>query len=154
RVLIGRSFDSDNDHNGGRVTAGYWLDRAHCVGLEGSFFAFETTSGAATVSSPGTARSPVLTRPFINVLAAREAAHPIPPPTLTAGTAILSEPQRFFGAEANVRLVCPPSIFGFAQFALLVGGRYLSLDEKLLVSESLVDLPLPGVPGTVSFLGE
>jgi Putative beta barrel porin-7 (BBP7) len=155
RVLINRTFDNDNGFSGGRLTAGYWLDPAHSVAVEGSFFIFEERSDPFALGvDGGSIPLQVLARPFLNAATNLEAADPVNLPIIRNGTISFAQDRRFFGGDVNLRMLSCPSIFSFSRLSFLVGGRYLSLDEKLLARESLTDLPALPLAGNRTALSE
>ncbi|MBI1913988.1 MAG: BBP7 family outer membrane beta-barrel protein [Planctomycetes bacterium] len=146
RILHGQGFEDENGHPGARLTLGYWLDCDRTVAVEGSFFYLQQRTASIGFGTP-TDAAVVLARPFINANTGREDADPVALPNVLGGAVTFTQPQRLFGGELNLRLEGPPSIFSFSIPTLLVGARYLDLDEKLIESESLLDLPGLGQPG-------
>jgi len=146
RILNGQVFEDENGHPGGRLTLGYWLDCARTVSVEGSFFLLEQRSNRASFGAPAAAPQ-VLARPFVNAITGAEDADPVALPGVMGGSISFSQPARLFGGEINLCLDAPPSIFCFSSFSLLLGARYLALDEKLVEQESLIDLPGLGIQG-------
>jgi len=153
RILHGQGFENKNDHPGARLTVGYWLDSDRTVAVEGTGFYLQQRSASTTFGNPFAATA-VLSRPFINANNGREDADPVALPNTLAGVISFIQPQRLFGGELNLRLEAPPSIFSFSIPSLLVGARYLELDEKLIEIESLTDLPGLGQPGNQFRMGE
>jgi hypothetical protein len=152
-VFFGEGHDVD-PFSGGRLWLGFWCDDDHTIGIEGNAFIMEKRSANQVISSNGDQGSLVLARPFFNVNAGTEDADPIAVPGVQAGTIVITQPRRFFGTEANFRWSQSESVYKHSRLSLLVGARYLNLDEKLEISESLVDLPGGGNPGNTTSLGE
>jgi hypothetical protein len=140
-------FDSDSDRAryGGRFTAGFWVDEARTLGLEGSYFFLGTQGRHFSVASDGGPGSPVITRPFFNVLTGAEDAEVVAVPGLASGGLAINTSSRLQGFEAN-------SLFNLCcgcgrRVDALVGFRYLDLDESLGITETptiLPDVPFGG----------
>ena len=146
RILQSQNFQDETGHAGGRLTVGYWLDCDHCFAVEGNAFGFQERTSTARFGTPGAAPI-VLARPFINANTLREDADPVALPNILGGGISFSQPERLFGGELNLRVAGRPSIFSFSTYDLLLGVRYLQLEEKLIEQESLIDLPGLGMPG-------
>jgi hypothetical protein len=103
--------------------------------VEASYF-FLNQEGGAGVESLGT---PVLGRPFFNVVTRRPDAAVVALPGLVAGGVQVREDNQLWGGEFNFRekLCCSPN---FNVHGLL-GVRYLQLDEGLLIAENVAILP-------------
>jgi hypothetical protein len=141
-------------HDGARFTFGYDFDPLGCLGVEVNGFWLDTTSQTVSVSGNGSSGSAVLTRPFYNSVTHQPDADPINIPGAMAGTFIASAPLRLSGFDANLRWLVNPSPMNGPRFTLLFGFRYVDLDEKLLISEDLNDVPGLGAAGNHFSLGE
>jgi hypothetical protein len=146
-VIFGNSGSDTNPFNGGRFWAGYWCDDDHTFGIEGNAFFLEDRVARKVIGSNGDPGSPVLARPFSNVNLLKQDADPIAVPGVMSGTIIFAQPRQFFGTEANVRLSTAADQFSHNRWSLLIGGRYLNLNEKFETNEALTDLPGLGAPG-------
>ncbi len=141
-VLFGGGNTNTSPRSGFRGTAGYWLNDDHTLGVEvGGFFLFNQSSGFAQTSlgAPG---SPILTRPFFDVLAGTPSAQLVAAPGVLAGSISVHTDNQLWGAEANVRsnLCCGCNWY----FDALLGFRYLALDESVSIQENLTTLvPIP-----------
>jgi hypothetical protein len=148
RILVGGSKVDDDIEPGFRVRAGAWLDECHMCGIEGSFFFLGTAPTNNTVTC---LNSGVIARPFFDV-------NPGVPNPFNA--------QLVGSGSPNSELVCFPNvvngivavhtstdIYGFdANFIrnfrcecdyridLLVGYRYLNLEDKVNINEGLTVL--------------
>jgi hypothetical protein len=91
-VLFGDSVVNDRWRSGGQIKAGYWFDSQHNWGIEGSFFGLQDVSTGFNVGSSG---SPVLARPFFNVL------------TGLQDTSIVASPAIGSGADCDQRNLRP-----------------------------------------------
>jgi hypothetical protein len=147
-VLFGGGDVDNKLRSGGRFTAGYWFDPCQTCGLEGSFFFLGKRSVSFDASSDTT---PVIARPFINVLQGQESVELTALPGVATGSLHVDLSSRLWGAEANVRhLLCCGCGY---RFDLLAGFRYLQLDEDLQISEDLLTAPDfgMGTPGAERF---
>jgi hypothetical protein len=147
RVLFGNSGSDTNPYNGGRFWLGYWCDDDHTFGIEGNIFFLEDRVARKVITSNGDQGSDVVARPFANVNIGAEDADPISVPGIMKGTIIFTQPRQFFGAEANVRLSTGNDQFSRSRWSLLLGGRYLNLNEKFETNEALTDLGGLGAAG-------
>jgi hypothetical protein len=148
RVLFGSEGEDNKDRSGARITAGWWLDEDEFLGLEASYFVLGSRSiGRAAVSS-GDVGSPVLARPFFDVLAGREDSSLVAFPTV-AGGAVAAYAHSFLqGAEANA--VCGLCCGEAYRVEALAGFRWLDLDEDLEVTERAQLTPTaPRFPGAL-----
>jgi len=106
------------------------------------------------VSSAGAPGSSVLARPFLNVNSNVEDADPVAVPNVMAGTFTVETPQRFYGADANLRYNYLNSPSQGYRITALAGFRYLQLNEGLVIREALQDLPGLGAAGNSYSLTE
>jgi hypothetical protein len=130
-VLFGDSLNNE-ERSGGRLTLGFWCDDEQTCGLEGSGFFLAQRSVRFNASSPG---APILARPFFDIVAGQEASELVAFPGVLAGTVAVSSSSRLFGAELNARTNWWRGCCW--RFDTLLGFRYVGLDERLSVNESL-----------------
>ncbi|MCA9247196.1 MAG: BBP7 family outer membrane beta-barrel protein [Planctomycetales bacterium] len=140
------AFGAENLHDGvrwgGRFSGGYWLDPSFTWGAEANYLFVEQETAGFNETSFG---SPVLARPFYNVITGGEDAR-----VIAAGGAVLGEidinaTSRFQGAELLLRrsIARPgpiaPGCAGQGWYAvdLLFGYRFATLQEDLLITERL-----------------
>jgi hypothetical protein len=144
----------DNESaSGGRLTAVYWFDQDHTCGVDARAFALEQSSSNHGVGGLGTDPRVTLSRPFFDPNFNAQDADPIVVPGVQAGNIIIAMPRRLVGIDANFRYAECVDLFAFNRMTLLAGGRYVGLDEKLLISEGVVDLPdANGDPGNITTL--
>jgi hypothetical protein len=154
RTLLRGGEADENQHSGVRATLRYDLDADEDWAVDASFFALEQRTGRKAFRSTGDPGSPVLARPFFNVNLGVEDADPVAVPNVLSGTISVETPRRFFGADADLRWTYYASAAAMTRVVFLLGGRYLSLDEKLIVGENLQDLPGLGNPGNAYLLNE
>lgn len=139
--------------SGARFRAGTWLDDCQNIGIEFEYLFLDTIDEFHSVGDNGTAGSSVFTRPFFNVLTNQQDAELISFPGTIRGTgSVLAEGDFQSG---GVRLVwnqcqqcceeCGPCgpIVNRSRFDLLLGYRYASLDENLLIRENLQEITPP-----------
>jgi hypothetical protein len=142
-VLFGNSQADAAMQSGARIMVGWWFGDDHCIGIEGGgfFLGRQNTDFAAT--SFGT---PILARPFFNVLTGAQDVEFVAEPGNAAVPGVAARPplagsvsasaqSNFWGAEANLRTnLCCGSCYNVD----LIGGyRYLGLDDSLTISENL-----------------
>ena len=151
----------DDLEPGFRIRAGYWLDDCQQCGIEGSFFFLGTSSSNQTFSCLD---SPVLARPFFDVnpgvpnpLNAQLVAFGNPNselvcfPGVVNGTVNIHTSTDLYGFDANfihnIRCACDNRV------DLLAGYRYLNLQDKVDVAESLTVLSNnnPAIPQGTTF---
>jgi hypothetical protein len=145
-ILIGGSDVDYDDRSGARITAGLWLDKEGCVGIEASGFILEDrTVNMAVGSDPF--GNPLLGRPIFNALAKTEANNFAAFPGALSGGINLSTTNELWGAEANF----VGSLYRGKRCNadMIVGFRYVGMDESLSVSN--VTTVLPG--GSAAFNG-
>ena len=146
---IGESF-----HSGGRLTLGYELFDDRAWRVQGSAFILQNRNDVAAVSSGGLPGSPVIARPFFNGMTNQEDADPVAVPNVMSGTIVIQLQQNIYGGEVNAAYNCWSHDASSMSLAFLAGGRYLSMNESLIIREHLVDLPGLGQPGNVYSLTE
>lgn len=142
RTIGGDDLD-DNQHHGGRITAGTWFTEYRGFGIEGSFFMLESKSYNFGASGTGTAGSTAVGRPFFDLLNGRESVRAVAFPTLASGSALTTTfgecagSSRLYGAEFNFLLnLCSDCNY---RVDLMLGYRYLSLEDKLRIQEDSVN---------------
>jgi hypothetical protein len=134
-VLFGGSKLNYEEFSGGRFTAGWWCDPCQHFGIEGSFFFLGQRSAKFVRASDG---SQVLTRPFFNINDNREDSEITSAPNIAAGGISVDAPSRLWGAELNARCnLCSSCTW---RIDWLTGFRYVELDEKIKISESVLVL--------------
>jgi hypothetical protein len=157
-VLFGESEATNTLRSGVRGTIGWWLDPEQTWALEGTALFLGRQSHNFGASSMGT---PLLARPFFNVLANAEdaelVANPLVPtlPGLLplAGSVTVGTSSRLWGAQADlVRNLYRGPCF---QWDVFGGFRYLDLMETLDINESLmVPLTSPAAAGTTFLVSD
>ncbi len=136
-------------NSGTRLTLGWWLVPEEILGVEASGFVLETHTIHGKVDSNRTDGSPVIARPFFNVLTGKEDAQIItsssgPNGSYLGGIDVFGD-SRTWGGEINA--VGLLGYFGKAKWDWLGGFRYLGQKDQLRFSQSSTVL----TPGTVGF---
>src|SRR5581483_12339069 len=135
-ILYGGPANDTVDRSGGRVTLGFWLERSHTIGLEGSFLFIGERNQNFFASSSG---FPLLARPFFDVNTGMQNSELIADPNNLAGHVKINTNSRLWGAEINARTnICCNCDW---KVDLLGGVRYAELDDTLGVTEVLRVLP-------------
>jgi hypothetical protein len=141
-------------HSGARVTMAVDLDPAQVWALEATGFILEDKGASETFSGNGQPGSPILARPFFNTLTGREGAAPFAVPGVLAGSLNVGVDTFFYGADANVRYNYWRSAAFDGRVDVLVGARYLALDEGLNFDQSSTGLAFSPAPGSVTTSSE
>lgn len=127
QIVLGAQ-DLDNKlRQGGRFTAGLWLDADSDWGLEGDYFFLARRTIDRSVASPGAADGQFLAVPFFNVTTALEDTADFPGSLPGMNTLAIS--SRLQGADANV--VCNLCRGDCWRLDGLIGFRFMDLAENL-----------------------
>jgi hypothetical protein len=140
-VLFGGSGVGGDMRSGARLTAGAWLDEDCTLGIEASGFFLGQQSTRFSANSD---TFPVIGRPFFSLNAGAESAQEATTPGRSVGSVSVNGSSRLWGAEINLR--CNLFCDDCGRLDVLVGPRYLELDENLQIQENLLALAAPGVP--------
>ncbi|WP_442482035.1 BBP7 family outer membrane beta-barrel protein [Aeoliella sp. SH292] len=160
-VLFGDSYILDGSRDGLRFQAGSWFNDYQDLAIEGDVFFFETSSTA--FSATGDNGFPILARPFFNMVPVDAFGDFLPPaedaelvsyPNVVEGNVTVNARSEFGGAGLRLRAaICckeigatctpcgpptPPS--AVSRIDVLGGYRYLSLQERLMITEDLTSL--------------
>jgi hypothetical protein len=149
RPVLGPGSEDDPRSNGGRVRAWIWFDDCHCFGLDAGLFGFEQRTQVLSIGSLGGTADVALARPFINANTGSADADPIALPNIQGGGLVVEMPRNFYGAEFNLRFGQEVSALTTYKLNMLVGARFLSLDEELNVSEGIIEHSGEGREGNV-----
>jgi len=124
--------------SGGRLNAGFWFDKEHTWGLEGGGFVIENRPVRFDETSSASG-APVLGRPVIDALTGQETVELISAPGVAAGELFITSYSSFYGAELNFL----DNIYRTESTHLdvLIGYRFLTLDERINIDSSSVLLP-------------
>ena len=127
-VLFGDAAVNDRWRSGGQIKAGYWFDPQHSWGIEGSFFGLQDASTGFNASSNG---SPVLARPFFNVVTGLQDTLLVASPALGSGQIAINETSRLWGAGLGFsREICASCL---GRVSALIGYRYLHASDDLAI---------------------
>ena len=147
-VIYGGSDGDDRPRSGGRFTAGFWVGSCRPIGIDASYFFLASRTTQFDAASNGAFGSPLIARPFFDVMTGLQNAELVAFPALAGGTNILtagglglasgdihaSSYSRFQGGDLNA-LCCICSGCDYWVQGL-VGFRYLRLSEGIAVSEN------------------
>lgn len=135
-TLFDQGTERSSGHSGARLGLGFWLNDCHSCALETSGFFLGRRSESFVADST---QFPVLTRPFFNLNRGTEDVEIAAFPGAIAGSVTIDQSSELWGAELNLRkqLCCGCDY----HLDWLAGGRYLGLDESLMITERLVGLP-------------
>ncbi|MCI0680770.1 MAG: BBP7 family outer membrane beta-barrel protein [Gemmataceae bacterium] len=138
RVVLGGSDLDQDGFNGGRFTLGSWLRRDPTVAVEATAFFLSEQDAGLSVASSGAAGSPVLSRPFFDVVNNVENADPVALPFVQGGAVDVNLESRLWGFEVNLRKTrCEQEC---RRIQVLAGFRFLDLDETLRIAAATQDL--------------
>jgi hypothetical protein len=146
-IVAGNTSLLSSARNGARVTIGTWLEQylGIPVGVEISGFAFGKRSIDYYANSDLATGVPVLARPIINALTGTPSTYFVSAPGQFGGSFHLNASSAFYGAQLNG--IWQPG--AYKEYPdILVGVRYLNLNEDLTVSQqtTLLSGGLAGFP--------
>lgn len=147
RVAVGGNLSVNEGHNGGQLTLAYDFDPLRTLGIEVRGFIMEDKVGSLTFGGDGLVGSLAISRPFFNANLNTNDADPVALPSVMSGRVEFRELTHFYGGESNLRWNCWQNPLTCTRVAVLLGGRYLNLDQNLTINDSRVDLPGLGVVG-------
>jgi hypothetical protein len=127
-------FDGDEnpERSGGRFTIGFWFDSEQTIGLESTTMFLAERS---IVFRDGSGGTPILARPFFNVVSGTQASELVAYPGVLAGNVVASSANQLWSTELNLRGNFWRGCFWHLDW--LAGVRFLGFDEKLGISEGL-----------------
>ncbi len=137
-VLIGNESLSYGTLSGARFEAGAWLNQRHTLGVDAAFFFLEQGQANQFVASSA-AGSPLLARPFFNVVTNAQSAFLVSVPGSLQGSVAVGSESQIWGIESNlVRNVYYTECF---RADLLFGFRNLNLEENLSIAQTTSIVP-------------
>jgi hypothetical protein len=148
-TLIGDEDLLTDEMSGGRLRFGWWLSRFPGWGLEGEYVGAGSITETQMFQSTG---SPILARPFFNMLSAEEDAQLVAFPNVLTGAVTVAASSEFSGAAFRLRRqLCASEGCGTSWWNcqpvpvasntdLTLGYRFFELDESLSVNENLTSL--------------
>jgi hypothetical protein len=120
----------------------YLFGHSQYLSVEGNVFGVSEEQSYLFASDPR--GNPVLSRPFFNADKHLEDADPISLPRVMAGAAEVDVATKLYGGEANVCVTQYGGGETGSRVGLLVGARYLDLDQGVVVTTASHDLgPAP-----------
>lgn len=150
-VLYGDEGIDYRAHAGCLVTLGGWLNDERTLGCELRGLLLETHTYHFALDSDKNG-TPVIARPFFNVLTGKQDAQVLTAPGSFFGGIDVFSDSRLWGGELNVIRRVEGSERG--SLSILGGLRYLGLDESLRISQSTTVLPGgPALPLPPAFQG-
>jgi hypothetical protein len=141
KILVGGTSGDDDLRSGIRLSTGLALDESGTWVLDGSFFIVEQEGARQLVVGTGALDAPVIARPFFNAFTNQQDADPIAVPGALSGVVVVETPRQFYGGDLNLIDYFYDDPIPQSRVGLILGGRFASLDQKLVISESLQDLP-------------
>lgn len=157
-TLFGGGEINDGSFDGFRARGGFWLNPTATFGIGLEYFQLFEENDGFGASSDGTR---ILARPFFDVTTDQQTAQLVAFPGVVRGDIRVASATRVRSAAGHARASLLPSLAApvpmgtFGDFAsrervdLLIGYRYLELEDELRVSDNLVSL-LPAAPGTIA----
>ncbi len=145
-TVLGGSQTQYDDLNGTRLSAGVWLDEDAHMGVEASWFMLYQNTVSRTLSSDPTG-APLLARPVFDAVTQQNGVQLVAFPGALTGQVRSSASSELWGV--NVDFIGSEWRGKHVWADLIVGMRYLDLEEALTVSSSATVLG----NGTAAFLG-
>ncbi|MFO0912129.1 MAG: BBP7 family outer membrane beta-barrel protein [Pirellulales bacterium] len=143
-ILFGNSPILDSNRNGGRFVVGAWCDQCQWMGIEGEYFFLNQEDETTSFTSTG---SPILARPFFNALTNQQDSELVAYPGVMGGTATFDASSQMISASPRFRInlccekfnidPCQVAPYQGFRFDVLLGYRYVYLDESLGIREQL-----------------
>jgi hypothetical protein len=131
-------------HHGGRFTVGAWLNDCQTKGIEADYFFLGRNTENFTTGSTGALGTPVIARPFFDVLSGTPSAEIVAFPGVATGNIDVAHRQSLQGAEVNAicNLCCCGECddcggYHGRRIDLLAGFRWLELHEDVTIRENV-----------------
>jgi hypothetical protein len=137
-VLFGGDDLDFDAFSGARFTAGFWVDREHTWGVEGSGFFLEKRSVTFDATSTPSG-APVLARPVVNAITGQETVELISAPNVASGSAHVGAFTHLYGWDVD--FLCNWYHDNCARLDLMAGYRYLNLNESISIVDNTMLLP-------------
>jgi len=148
-TLLGDEELLGEEMSGGRIRFGWWMSHFPGWGVEGEYLGAGSITESEVFQSTG---SPILARPFFNMLTGREDAELVAFPNVLTGAVSVNASSEVSGAAFRLRrklcasegcgtswLTCQPTPVS-SQTDMTIGYRFLELDERLSINENLTSL--------------
>jgi hypothetical protein len=143
-IVFGGSELFDESRSGARFRLGTWCDNCQWIGFETEYFFLSDEDSSYANCDIG---QPILARPFFNTGSTAQDAELIQFPGAVVGKIKVDAESSFWSISPRMRVnlaceqVCDPrGVGGSYRFDLLVGYRYLRLDDSLRIRESLTSI--------------
>lgn len=133
-VLWGGDREEYPVRPGGRISAGWWLDRNECWALEGSYYWLGNAESSYTASSPG---SPILAIPFTDGANGTQDARLIGFPGAFSGNLNFVADSEVFGGDLYLRSRWCCTSWG--RIDLLAGYQNGRINEGLTLNSTVSD---------------
>lgn len=145
-VLFGDDELLGDDRSGFRIRFGWWLSSFPGWGIEGEYTGLGEQTESFFQQSTGT---PILARPFFNVLTGLEDSELVAFPNVVSGSIAVDATSQFDGAAVRLRRqLCCSSGCGYSELCCqtvptssrldaTIGYRFWELDESLQTREQL-----------------
>ncbi len=145
-VLFGGQKLFDEDRSGGRFRLGKWCDQCQWIGFDFEYLFLGEESASYRECSVGL---PILARPFFNVVRDEQDSELVQFPGVLVGTVHVDAESNFYSLSPRFRinLACEGATSCNScndcgpgrsyRYDLLLGYRYLRLDDDLRIRESL-----------------
>ncbi len=175
-ILFGGTDVMEDSQSGGRILLGMWLGGCDSLGIEAEYFGLDRNSLAFSADSDAQG-SPILARPFFNVNPrddgtgdfdppARRDSELVAYPDILAGGVRVDVSSQLNSASARflVNLICRTAdgqdpcgqgcgIPRRERLDMLLGYRYVNLDERVAIREDLTSLD-SAAPGRFQILDQ
>lgn len=145
-VLFGNDDYLTSDRSGFRIRFGWWLSAFPGWGVEGEYLGFDDSTEGFYQMSNG---SPIIARPFFNVLEGAEDSELVAYPNVVTGAMTVALTSKFDGAAVRFRkqlcgsdgccfsnLTCRTVPYS-SRLEATIGYRYWQLSESLNIGERL-----------------
>jgi hypothetical protein len=149
-VLFGDEGLNDRGRSGGRILLGYWWDPGRCHAIEGDYWGLSDAHDNFFASSPG---SPILARPYFDIIDGVETSELVAFPNLLRGSVEVLSSTSVQGAGLRKRWNicgpgwCDPCDANGWRYDVTAGYRWMRLDDSLSIREDLVSID-PQNPGS------
>jgi hypothetical protein len=147
QTLFGGRRINNDWRSGFRVSAGMWFDDCNKTGIEADYFQLGDSRDQARF---GGNQGQIVSRPFFNVLTGLQDTQLVEYPNVLSGTVSVDSRSKLWGVGGNFvkNVCCDPC----GRCDLLLGFRYISLEDDLVIRENLTSLPgATGVPTGTTF---
>lgn len=144
-LIGGGDLEEHQSRPGVRFTFGGWLDACQTKGFEASYFCLGSRSTDSAIGSSGAPGSAFLGRPFFDTSTGAPGVEFLAVPGFASGAVnVGTDSKKLQGAEAlGLCNLCCGCCY---RLDLLVGPRWLQLDESVTITESTTILANPAAP--------